>query len=294
MTSGLPSTVWYSEVMARQTSQAAPQSSLASISYLSFAPPLSLISFLHPGPNLSAVLPRFHIDCSAPANKDGVSVKSLVREADRRRANLSTTAGAGAATPSLTPGGPTAAISGGPAAAAAGSTTTAAMAPLPPERKASARGELSSGTSRRGDFVGLIERLELENRMGPTVGGSSSDASASGEEEEDNDDDDDDDGSEAEGDGSETARGAGAGGGGSGGSGSDAAGGQSKSKPKAKKKRRKRERRHSFDYEDDFIDDSALVEAYYAKVRYTGGKRRVSMGRLCSTVETTNEALFPS
>jgi len=182
---------------------------------------------------------------------------------DRKRANLSTAAAA-----SFNPGGLTAAIPGAPAAAAAESTTaTVATASLPPERK-TAKGGLSSGTSRRGDFVGLIERLELENRMGPTVGGSSSDASLSGEEEDDEEDDDNDNGSEAEGDSSETASGTGGGAGGSGGSGgsgSDAACGANKSKPKGKKKR-KRERRHSFDYEDDFIDDSALVEAYYAKV----------------------------
>ncbi|CBN76708.1 hypothetical protein Esi_0000_0503 [Ectocarpus siliculosus] len=137
---------------------------------------------------------------------------------------------------------------------APGAATSAEASAGPQQRKA--RG-LSTRESRGRGWLDLIERLELEHRGGTPLVASSSEASVSGDDENEND-------SEA-GDSSDgttvTGGGGGGGGGGRSGSGSDAAAGVGKGKPKAKKRTRK----HSFDYEDDFIDDTLLVEAYYAK-----------------------------
>lgn len=306
---------------------------------------------------------RFHIDCFAPSNKDGVSLKKLIKESNgaRKKAKLLATSAdnatavtiatdTAAATiaanrepPAAARGAPGApgALTTTPAAAAAAATASspaeakavpgaagvtsgasdnsasgtpaaggvvpaaveevAAAAtegtspiptadppqqpPQPQPRKAKA---LSSRESRGRGWLDLIERLELENRIGTIMAASSSDASASGGEEEDENEND-----SGEDDGSDTGGGArggsdtGGGGAGSSGSGSEATAG--KSKPKAKRK--KRERRHSFDYEDDFIDDSALVEAYYAKVCFFLVRKKYC-GERCSSVEEEREGGF--
>ncbi|CAB1111527.1 unnamed protein product [Ectocarpus sp. CCAP 1310/34] len=141
------------------------------------------------------------------------------------------------------------------ASCAPGAATSAEASAGPQQRKA--RG-LSTRESRGRGWLDLIERLELEHRGGTPLVASSSEASVSGDDENENDSEagDSSDGTTVTGGG-----GGGGGGGGRSGSGSDAAAGVGKGKPKTKKRTRK----HSFDYEDDFIDDTLLVEAYYAK-----------------------------
>lgn len=99
---------------------------------------------------------------------------------------------------------------------------------------------------RASNWMSVIERLELEYGGGGGFGGNDS-LSGSG-----SDDSEGEDGEDR---------------GGSGGEGGDVGGGKKKAKAK-----KKHVRKHSFDYEDDFIDDSELEKQYYAKVEEKGGR----------------------
>lgn len=255
---------------------------------------------------------RFDIDCAA--HPSGVSVRNLMREADgpRRKVknsasgavNGTTTGGGPAATvASNRPVAPDASSTSVAAAAASGTPQEGVEASgSSTSVKAGSGSEIGNGPSlpdSSGDVVGtggtaaaqdaddchddaegalgstqaaqadststepsaggpqhrasnwmsVIERLELEYGGGGGGFGGNDSVSGSG-----SDDSEGEDGEDR---------------GGSGGEGGDGGGGKKKAKAK-----KKHVRKHSFDYEDDFIDDSELEKQYYAKVeRREGGGR---------------------